>query len=305
MTRLPGAVQLGTCFGFAVRSSLPFHYLREGAGDPLDVSVGDEADPEPAEPPVVEWAATPELPYDIRLFDEDGGYRLWISTSGWFRVDPGLSSVTVPADDDVVRREERIWGLPAMLCMLSRGDLPLHAAAVEVGGKAIVLGAPKTFGKTTLAAAFANAGFRLLSEDNTCIRLGETPAVIPGPAMLRVRHDVAAELEIEGATLLGAADDRVHLALDPARRGDCAPVPLAGIVLLRTSDEGTRTELVAPTDAIRDLWPLSFRIPNEAHRTRCFVALTDLVRTVPTRNLYRPLRLADLEATVELVAQSV
>ena len=57
-----------------------------------------------------------------------------------------------------------------MLCFRARGDTALHAAAVEVDGQAVVLGAPGTFGKTTLAAAFHAAGHRLLSEDTTCIR---------------------------------------------------------------------------------------------------------------------------------------
>ena len=151
--------------------------------------------------------------------------------------------MTLPDTENVVRREERLWSIPAMLCFLARGDAALHAAAVEVDGQAVVLAAPGSFGKTTLAAAFHAAGHRLLSEDTTCIRGAEAPLVVPGPAMLRLRHDVAEQLEIPNATPVGTVeDDRVHLALDPAVRGDCSPVPLRAIVLLRHADEGFRIE---------------------------------------------------------------
>jgi hypothetical protein len=145
-----------------------------------------------------------------------------------------------------------------MLCFLARGDLPLHAAAVEVDGGAVVIGAPRAFGKTTLAAAFLSAGYRLLSEDVTCVHPGSVPLVIPGPAMLRVRPDVADRLEIRDATPVGKPDDRVHFAVDRGVRGDCRPVPLRAIFLLRAADR-VFAETVRSSEAVRDLWPLSSR----------------------------------------------
>src|SRR5918994_7191763 len=83
-----------------------------------------------------------------------------------------------------------MWGVPAMLCFMEQGYLPLHAASVDVGGEAVLLGAPGTFGKTTLAGAFHNANHRLLSDDISACGLGRQPVVFPGPALLRVRRDV-------------------------------------------------------------------------------------------------------------------
>lgn len=295
----------GTCYGYAIRSSLPFHYLRSGEGEPIEISLETSTVPEPSEPPLLEWTPTPELPFDGRLHDVDDGYRLWVAAAGWFGIEPGAPRITVPFESDVVRREERIWGIPAALCFVGRGDLPLHAAAVEIDGKAVILGAPRTYGKTTLAAALAGAGYRLLSEDVTCIRPAERPAVIPGPAMLRLRHDVAERLEVPNTTLLGDEDDRVHLAVDPALRGDCRPVPLAGIMLLRRAEHDVRVERAETAEAIRDLWSLSFRLPTSADRTLCFAAIVGLARSVPTWNLHRPLRFDELAATVDRVVATV
>lgn len=296
---------VGTCFGFEVHSSLSFNYLRGGSGQPLEISVPaglqDPADGEL----IVEWTPTAELPLEGRLYRAGSGFRLWMAGTGWFAIDTEAPSIILPEPANVIRREERLWGIPAMLCFLARGDLPLHAAAVEVGGGAVVLAAPRAFGKTTLAAAFLSAGHRLLSEDVTCVRPGSVPLVIPGPAMLRVRPDVAERLEIRNASPVGEPDDRVHFAVDRGARGDCRPVPLRGIFLLRAADAGFRVEAVRSSEAVRDLWPLSSRFPTKRGLARCFEDLVDVVRSVPVRNLYRPLRIEDLPRTVSLITDLI
>ena len=79
------------------------------------------------------------------------------------------------------RREARLFGLPAALCFMTRGDVAVHAAAVDVDGSALLLAAPGRFGKTTLAAAFAGEGFRLLAEDTACYRSIPRPIGAPRP----------------------------------------------------------------------------------------------------------------------------
>lgn len=300
---MAGEASIGTCYGFAVRSDLPFQYLRSGDGPPLTVSAPAEVDEAEAGPVVLEWSPSARFPLHGRLHRHDGGFRLWIETWGWFTIDPESRRVAVPETPDVLRREERLWSVPAMLCFLARGDTPLHAAAVEVDGGAIVLAAPGTFGKTTLAAAFHVAGHRLLSEDTACVRTDGPPSVVPGPAMLRLRPDMAARLDVPRATLLSEREDRVHMAVDPGFRGDCAPVPLRAIVMLRGEADHIELERAAPQDAIRNLFALSFQLPTDAERVRTFTAATELVRSVPVWNLRRPVTVEDLPAAVEELAR--
>lgn len=287
---------LGTCFGFSVHTALPLEYLRAGEGEPLEVTApapeGDEDD----DRLLIEWKPSPGRPLEARLYaDEQARFRLWIQGGGWFSIDPHARRVHVP--EAGVRTEERLWGIPALLCFRARGDLPLHAAAVEVGGRALILAAPRTYGKTTLAAAFHRAGHRVLSEDLTCIRLEPQPHVVPGPAMLRLRRDVAAALDLPDADVVGEDDDRIHYALRD--RGNCEPVPLREILLLHDSDDDATLEPAELPDALRDLWALSFRLPTEADVGRSFAAIADLAGRVPVRRLLRPLRLDDLGRDVE------
>lgn len=296
---------LGTCFGFAVRSSLPFRFLRGGGGEPIDVSARSSEDDTPEGELLVKWGPTAERPFEVRLFRTDRGFRVWIPDSGWYEVNVDARSVTVPSDADEIRREERLWSVPATLLLLARGDLPLHAAAVEVNGEAIVLAAPGTFGKTTLAAAFLSAGYRLLSEDVTCIQLGGGPEVVPGPAMLRVRRDVAEQIEVANVHRLAESEHRVHFAVDESLRGDCSPVPLRAIVFLRIADDGFSIEPTTSTAAVRDLWSLSGTLPTDRDRTHSFAAAAELVRSIPVVNLFRPLRYEELQHTIEFLVENV
>lgn len=287
----------GTCYGYEVRSELDLRYLRGGDGEALEIAVR----PSPAPPrgaPLQEWGP-PRFPTGVRLYSEDGAYRLWVEDAGWFSIDPRVPRLGVPDRGDPVRLEERIWGLPVLLCFMERGDLPLHGACVEIDGRALVMAGPRAFGKTTLAAAFASSGFRVLAEDLVCVRRdGGGASVIPGPAMLRVRRDVAPDLRIRGARELARDEDRVHYSLESERR-TCDPVPLGGIALLNEADVAPRLERVEGADVVRDLWAVSLNLPTDEDRARCFEAVSELASGVRTWSLERRLLVGELPETVE------
>lgn len=299
----------GSCFGYEIRSPLTFAYLRTGAGDaPMDVVPSPDAAADDEGLLLYEWLPRADHAFHARLHRRGDRYRFWVAGVGSFVIDPARAMISVPdlpGPADPVLREERLWGVPAALCLLHRGDLPVHAAAVEVAGSAVLFGAPGRFGKSTLAAAFHLAHHRVLSEDLSCLRLSSTVSVIPGPAMLRIRQDVLRRLSCPQARVVGSDQERLSFALDDGLRGDCAPVPLRAIVLLReaAADEITLERLSAPA-AIPDLWSLAFRLPSAEGRARCFAAVADLAARVPVWNLYRPLTLEGLPAVVARIAEA-
>ena len=285
----------GTCYGFEIRSELEFQYLRGGTGSPLEVVVAPDSGDAPGDyDHVLDWHG----PVDASVFAREDRYRIWIDGSGWFEIDPAAARVSVPESDDPVRREERLWGMPALLAFAARGDVPLHAAALEIDGEAVLLAAPQTFGKTTLAAAFVGAGHRLLAEDLTCLHPSAIASVVPGPAMLRLRRDVAEALHPPGVLVVGEDAERVHLAIPPAQRGDCAAVPLRAIVLLDPSDTDAALHRAEGAEAIRDLLALSFRLPTAGALERSFAELARIVRATRVWRLSLPHRLHELERTV-------
>jgi hypothetical protein len=297
---MPPSTAAGVCFGFEAWSTVPLRYVRPGSGDRLDITEAAEQAPSPTGRPLREWRP-PATPLHARLYRNHTRFWLWVDGGGWFAIDPEYPAIQVPRGVDGLRREERLWSIPSLLCFVRRGDLPLHGAAVEVDGRALLVCGPSRAGKTTLAAAFLSAGHRVLSEDLGCCRLSPAPTVLPGPAMLRVRPDVYERFAFPGTTVVGRDDERVHLALEGELRGDGRPVPLQAVVLLRAADQ-LRMEQVRPQEALRDLWAVSLKLPEEEDRARCFHGLVQLTATVPIWNLYRPLTYGDLPSVIQELA---
>jgi len=290
-------------FGFTVESDIPFNFLRSGEGEQvLRVDAAPNTDLQHEGPPLFQWKFKDLIAEtSAELYQSGAVYHFWTSDTGWYRVDPAARRITIPDSGDEARRELRLWGVPSMLCFVERGEIPLHASAVEIAGGAILFAAPGQFGKTTLALAFHRSGHRVLTEDLSCCRLLPAPVLIPGPASLRVRPDMFDGHAPEGTSVIAINPDRAFLALDSGRRGTCVPVPIRGVVFLRKSEKDIRLEQVEAARALPDLWALSFRVRRHAGLAGCFSALSGMASATAIWNLYRPLRMDVLSEVVALI----
>lgn len=297
---------VGTCFGFELIAADPILFLRRGAGTPLHIEHRVEEQPETGAL-VTQWIANERNPIDARLFEAGSPdkYALSVAGAGWYIIDPPGQRVVSPVNYQTIEGSMRLLGLPLLLCCLARGDTTLHAAAVEVGGSAVLLAAPGRHGKTSLGAAFAAAGHRLLSEDLSCLQSTPTGIkLVPGPTSIRVRPDMADFLPLAGYEQIGLFEDRVVLR-PTGLVGDCSPVEVSAVVLL--SDFGPQLELVPidPGNAVRDLWFLSFHLPNDVDRARKFEALVDLSSTARVWRFVRPPDRSKLKQHVDYIIETV
>ena len=306
MLESPGPDGPPSCFGFQVRSAYPFRFVRNGGGDDaLEIIETDEPIAAEESTLLYEWTLRDQdRSVNARLFGAEGLFQFWTSDAGWYRIDPTARRIEMGQHDDDIRREQRLWGIPAVLCAKDRGDFAVHAAAVEVDGSAILLAAPGRFGKTTLALAFHRRGYRLLTEDTACCSLSAGPLLFPGPACIRLRPDMFDGQAPAGTTVAAVRRDRIHLALDSDRKGDGRPVPIKALLFLREAGNGTYLEPVKKSEALPDLWALTFRFQTDAERRRVFQDLARLATIVPVWNLHRPLQLDALDDVVTLVAEN-
>jgi len=290
-------------YGFSIRTQQTLRFLRSGGGtETLDIVAAQEPRMRPELEPLADWAlAGTEYQARATLYRVDRGYEFWTTDAGRYHVDPENGRIEIPATGDEIVREQRLWGIPLMLCYIHRGDFPLHAATVELGSGAVLLAAPSRYGKTTLALAFHRHGYRVLSEDLVCCRPGASCEVLPGPALVRMRTDVY-DGPPPGTHVVVARSDRIYLGLNDDRKGSSAPVPIKAIVFLREADD-LRVEPASASVALADLWALNFRLATSEFRARSFQQLSRLAGSVPTWNVYRPLRLSSLDATVALIAE--
>lgn len=303
----------GSVFGRDVLSAVPLLFTRDGLDGEattgcLSVDVTDTT-AGPVDELLISWERTADNPVQAAVYrdrDDHDRFLVTIDDAGTFVIRPEAGSLVMPTGAaDIVRREARLWSLPMVLYLIAQGELPLHAAALERDGRAIVIGGPSRFGKSTLAGAAVRAGWRLLSEDTTAVRLGSRIHVLPGPAGLRLRPDVARGLSVEDGKSWTQADGRVQHSLPEAGRGSAAPVPLCATVLLAWDSGAPRLGHVSGADALRDLWSLTFRIPQAQDRLRCFDQLATLTNGVPTYRLHRPRDLNALTSSLQLLAEVI
>jgi len=288
-------------FGFALRSAIALKFLRYGGGrEPLEiVEVPRSDDPLPGEVMGVWPLQGTSYPAQARLCRVPGGYTFETTDTGRFVIDVERGRVEIPVMDDVILREQRLHGIPMILSFQARGDISLHAAAVEIGDGAVILAAPSRYGKTTLAFAFQRAGHRVLSEDMICCRAASGEA-IPGPALLRLRPDVIPETLPDGLFVADQRPDRMFIGFEPGRAGSGAPVPVRAIVFLREGEK-VAAEPADPVTVVKDLWALSSRLGSDEGRADSFRHVTKLAGSVPAWNVTRPLTLEALAATVDMV----
>jgi hypothetical protein len=292
---------LSSCFGFRIRSSCSFKFLRNaGGGEILEVLEAEGPLTAPDETLLFEWTLRdPSADVTARLYGANGIFHFWTTDAGWYRIEPAARRIEMSEHSDEIRREQRLWGIPTALCVKHRGDFVIHAAAVEVDGSAILLAAPGRFGKTTLAVAFHSRGYRLLTEDTACCGVMAGRLVLfPGPTSVRLRPDMFDGQAPPGTTVVGVQNDRIHLALSRDRMGDGRPLPIKALVFLRESSEEIFCERVKSSETLPDLWTLTFRFQGDKERRRSFSELARLAATVPVWNLHRPLRVDKLDDVV-------
>lgn len=79
------------------------------------------------------------------------------------------------------------WGLNWCVANWAHRYLMIHAAVLERNGRAVVLPAPPGSGKSTLCAALAYRGWRLLSDELTLIR-PEDGMIVPLPRPISLKN---------------------------------------------------------------------------------------------------------------------
>ena len=292
----------GSCFGYEIHTSLPFRFLRGGQGEPLEVYLHSTTTlPTVGATLLHEWPADEYQPIAVTLYAAERGYQLRMGDE-WFLVDPEARRIGVPETTDELGREERALGLPMMLCFNRRGDLSFHAAAVDVGGAALIIGAPTQSGKTTLAAAFWREGHRVLSEDLACVRMGPEPVVIPGPTMLRLRPDMAEQMGVASMPDVISGRGRFRIVQDDDGLSGADPVPVRAVIMLVGESDHVSMTAMPSVEAIPHLWELVFRMPEHFDSAQCFADVADLAGRVPVWALRRPMTVESLPGVVAALA---
>jgi hypothetical protein len=275
----------GSCMGFTIESSVALNYLRDGPG--RQTMVVEEGDEEPTRLTVLQQWPSSRGELSLRLLAAGDDLVVENDLMGRFRILGDRSRMTIPIAGRVpgALREAFLWSTPFAVASVDAEHVFVHAAAVAVAGSAILLLGDTRAGKTTLSAAFHSSGHRLLSDDGArCIV--RSKSVWPGPALLRMRPDMAKTMDRRGLDLIHQTSEKTHFGISAERRGDGRPVPISAIVFLSWGPNGTKS--LSVETAISRLWSLSFYPPGDETAVAAFAGLAEIADAVPIYDVSRP-----------------
>lgn len=263
---------MGSIYGFEVKSALGLRRLNAAPGTRGELTV--EPGRRLRAPDGAEPAGVLETEEGLRWFasyELDGGACLLeMPPTGSFLLEPAAARVVVEGTDgDGELLEHRIASSAICTLLSMRGDLILHAAAVEAEGRAVVICGPSLRGKSTLARALGEAGCGVLGEDGIAIELdGNAPLVHPGARGVRARARQA-----DGRT-------RTELLPDPGP-GEPRACPVAAIVLLGERGTAFASEPLPPARALALLTPNLVHTGGRAAIAAAFQRLARLLGSAP------------------------
>jgi hypothetical protein len=186
------------------------------------------------------------------------------------------------------------------------GKLVLHGSAVACSGRAIAFVGQSGRGKSTLAAAFARAGYPFLTDDGVLVeRDGAGYLMAPNSPVLRLWRD--SDLAVLGrrdTPALAEEDEKRRIEASPHVPYHGQPLGLQAIYLLGEGDaELVAIDPMVPPSAFDALMRHAFilDIEDRARMRLQWDQIGDLAESVPCYALDFPRRFDSLPGVIEAI----
>ena len=170
------------------------------------------------------------------VLQESRTFRPWFRRLVRFSVDGRAPHEDMPIAHALPVLE---WGLNLVIALRSHCFLMLHAAVLERNGRSILLPAAPGYGKTTLCAAMAHRGWRLLSDEFGLVR-PDTCDLIAIPRPMALKNE---SIEIFRAF---APDAYIGPEVSGTRKGRVAHVKVPADCVRRQSISAPAAMIVFP-----------------------------------------------------------
>jgi hypothetical protein len=207
-----------------------------------------------------------------------------------------------------------LLGQVISFALLKQGLEPLHSTAVVINGEAVGFVGDCGYGKSSLGAAFLQAGYPLLTDDLLVLKEdGHGFLAYPGPPRIKLFPGIAKALlgdRVTG-TPMNPQTSKLVIPLGP-RQSAHAALPLRAIYVLRPPTPGSwRTRVtirsLSQRRACMQLIGSTFNlvVVEPTRLKRQFDLAARLASRIPVKSLSFPRRLARLPAVREAILSDV
>jgi hypothetical protein len=194
--------QLESGQGEGDASSLPYIYYAYGMVIHSEIELPELVKCDVPNPDLVFRRASLSrpLPEEGHAVYEFGTEMAYIALGGFGQfliVGPSLVEFAIAPNADSSYISLILLGSVLATVLQFRGFLTLHASGVDINGRGIVFLGDKGAGKSTTAAAFVRAGYKLLADDVIPIDLSQGAAqILPGFAQLKLSIDASGAIAL-------------------------------------------------------------------------------------------------------------
>jgi hypothetical protein len=277
------------CFGLNIDSEFecPEFFSAEFSGE-ADVNIRFDQAPDTLDNPKA---------FGVRYQVKPGEFLLLVDDVARYLVRDGKEILIDPAegsDHDSIRLFLLGSALGALL--QQRGMLVLHGSVVDVGDHCITFVGHSGQGKSTLATAFSQQGYKLLGDDLCVIKFSNDnngPAMVyPGYPQTKLWHDALEQLNQDPETLLRIRPEISKRKLPIHSVFSREPKPLSHLFQLGTYNGDTvQCSQLRGADIIECLKTHSYRkqyIIGHGMEITHFKQCIALVQQITAFNLKRP-----------------
>ncbi|MCQ6558996.1 aldolase [Paenibacillus mendelii] len=243
-------------FGYHIQSSIPLPELQLCGDDEagIDVVIGTMDLTEA-------WSAHSTPPQ--KLVVTENLVMFEIADTAIFAIRKGRAIEVSPmegADEDRLRLY--ILGTCMGALLLQRRILPMHGSAVAIDGKAYAIIGHSGNGKSTLASAFLQRGYQLLSDDIIAVTLGENnmPYVTPAYPQQKLWEESLQAFGMETRQYRPLYDRETKYAIPVQSQFAEEALQLAGVFeLVKTESSQARLRRVEKLERLQLLYRHTYR----------------------------------------------
>jgi hypothetical protein len=226
-----------------------------------------------------------------------------------FCAQSGTRLIVDSSSTEIVPELLNLYVLSEALGMVlhQRGVFLLHASAIQIGQQVVVfVGAPGA-GKSTTAAAFAQRGYPVLSDDMVAITFDATgqPLVLPGFPQIKVWQPSVQGLGYDATALTPLFPGSRKQVIRPFANFPSVAAPLAQILVLAPA-ETHRIEAIPSAQGVMTLtqfFPCPEGLLQGQALARHFQQCLQLLHHVPLTRLQQPRTFSSLNNVVtQLIA---
>lgn len=309
------AVYRYAAYGITIRSDAPLPLPQPAALGLLEIEIQNKNRPiDSSIWEKIRLEQNPFTAFDVGSLSDGSNYIGWRGI-GDILVSPNGRFLACYPDNQSSSDSFNVYLLTQALsfALVKCGLEPLHATAVVIDNKAAIFLGDCGFGKSTLAAAFLQAGYRLLTDDLLILRkIHGTLLAYPGSPRIKLFPEMANKFL--GDSVIGVPmNPHTRKLIAPLRHSQlCTDVlPVGAIYALVPPFEvqGAEVRLSSLTQrqAFLTLLASTFNrtILDPTRLRQQFERAQALANTLPVKKLSYPRSFDDLPAVLKLVVSDV